>query len=1337
MKKAEKSVSFDSMEAHVRTAKVNSKYTKHPIITYLISIIAIIFFAGDCLLFETCSAESKNQSYDAVLFSSFRDIPGVTADEIAAVEEFQKQGKPFIYGIIPSTEAFLNSEGEVSGYSTLICEWLTTLFGIQFISKRFSWSGLLDGLNDGSVHFTGDLTVNDDRRKTYFMTDVIAQRSIRYFSISDNPLLSEISKSRLPRYLLPEKTTIASDVMYYAAGTFEPVFIHEYDEAYALLKSGEADFLITEGVQEAIFDVYDDVVVKDFFPMIYSPVSLSTQDQKLSPFISVVQKALENGIVRHLNDLYDQGYNEYLKNKLFLRFTEEERAFISEHSVVPFAAEYDNYPISFYSVRSKEWEGICFDVIKEIESLTGLKFFIINDEHTIFSELVGMLESGEASLLTELIPTLDRQGRFLWPENSIMTESSVLVSRLNYRNININRIYSERIGLSKGTAHTEFFTRWFPNHLSTFEFDSQNEAFEALIKGDVDLVMSGYIALLYLTNYQELAGFKTNVMFDNSFVSTFGVNLNQGVLCSIIDKTLELIDTRTISERWRYRTYDYRLRIEQARTPWLIGLIVLSLIVLTLVIILFLRSNFAGKRLEQTVQKRTYELAFQTTTLSTLFDSIPDLIFTKNLELKFLHCNKAFLEHFNRSIDDVVGVTDGHEMGLTKEEAHTYNETDHKVINEKRTIKIEEVIPRFDGSKPLYETIKMPMIMDGEIIGIMGVARDITQRKEMEAAALAASQSKSAFLANMSHEIRTPMNAILGVTEILIQSETISEEVEEGLDKIYRSCDLLLGIINDILDFSKIEAGKLDIMPAQYNVASMINDSIQLNMMRLESKPIKFKLDIEENVPAKLIGDELRIKQILNNLLSNAFKYTDAGKITLSVVSKPLMRNTVTLEFRVRDTGHGMTNEQLGKMFDEYSRFLTGKNISVEGTGLGLAITQRLVSLMYGEIHVDSEFGKGSLFTVKLPQDTVDSEVIGKELADNLSKFRTSYLTQRKRGQITRDPMPYGKVLIVDDVETNLYVAVGLMKLYKLQIDTAMGGQSAIDKIKEGNVYDVIFMDHMMPEIDGVEAMKKIRELGYVNPIVVLTANAVAGQADIFLNYGFDEFISKPIDIRQLNSILERLVRDKYPQEVIEEARRQQEIITNEMNNSHYARIDTMLIDSFLRDAEKALILLENQIKNISFDNSEDNAEILKKFTIAVHGIKSSLWNIGEKELADFALKLEEGGRKSDGEYVKKTAPDFINDLRLLLKKIDLKRGKNIADNDIMDLRERLYAIKEKASGYNRKEVLDIIAGIKNPSIRTKAVLDNIAECAIHSEFEKAESAAAAYAAELSLMEKQ
>jgi len=588
------------------------------------------------------------------------------------------------------------------------------------------------------------------------------------------------------------------------------------------------------------------------------------------------------------------------------------------------------------------------------------------------------------------------------------------------------------------------------------------------------------------------------------------------------------------------------------------------------------------------------------------------------------------------------------------------------------------------------------------------IKRPFEQIEVLKEVAENASKAKSSFLSTMSHEIRTPMNAILGVTEILIQYESLPSEIEEGLGKIYSSCDLLLGIINDILDFSKIEAGKLDIIPALYKTASVINDSIHLNMMRIGSKPIEFELHINEDVPSNIIGDELRIKQILNNLLSNAFKYTEAGRVILTVSSETGKMTDngqdITLLISVRDTGYGMTRAQLDKLFDEYSRFNQAKNSSVEGTGLGLAITRRLISLMGGEIKVESEPDKGTLFEIRLPQTAADSETLGKEVVENLRQFRMNYMTQKKWAQITRDPMPYGSVLVVDDVETNIYVAVGLMRLYRLQIDTAMRGQEAIDKIKNGRVYDIIFMDHMMPEMDGIEAVRQIRSLGYKEPIIALTANAVSGQSEIFLNNGFDDFISKPIDIRQLNLVLNKNVRDKQPREVIEEARLQNQKIsgsdglfeqgdalkekTSNLLNKKIDGLDMVKgLQRYEYDEEffiKVLRTYASSVRLMFESIGNVNADNLAGYRINVHGIKSTSLDICAKKIGENAALLEEAAKNSDMNYINEHNPAFFESIKKFVADID----------DLLVLLDKENP-KPKKDCPDKKELLNLLSACR------------------------------------------
>jgi signal transduction histidine kinase/CheY-like chemotaxis protein len=614
---------------------------------------------------------------------------------------------------------------------------------------------------------------------------------------------------------------------------------------------------------------------------------------------------------------------------------------------------------------------------------------------------------------------------------------------------------------------------------------------------------------------------------------------------------------------------------------------------------------------------------------------------------------------------------------------------------------------------------------------------DITELNSAKEEAIQANKAKSNFLARVSHEIRTPMNAILGITEIQLQNEKFNPDTQEAFEKIYDSGYLLLSIINDILDLSKIEAGKLELVPIKYDVSSLINDTVHLNIMRFENKPIEFSLEVDKKIPLQLFGDELRIKQILNNLLTNAFKYTDSGKVTLSIASERISwedASMTALIFKVKDTGQGMTKEQVDNLFMEYTRFNLEANRETEGTGLGLNITKHLVRLMNGEIFVESEKDKGSMFTVRLPQVTIGSEELGSEMAANLSEFHHSRSKQLERmPQITREYMPYGRVLIVDDVETNLYVAKGLLAPYGLSVETSMNGFDAIDKIRNGAVYDVIYMDHFMPKMDGIETVRNIRSLGYQEPIIALTANALAGQMDMFLANGFDGFISKPIDTRKLNGSLNELIRDKHPSDVVEAARRQKADMVHKYATSVAPQsfASTQIMDIFVGDAERAVLAIETvATKNYRRDND------IQMYITNVHAMKSALANIGEMELSALATKLEQAGRDHNIPLMVEETPVFLAKLRLLIQKNRSEK----ADDDAADkkpeedlhapreyLEAQLQVIQKACTDYDKKAAKDALNSLREKAWprQVREQLEVMVRYLLHSEFEKVAEIAA------------
>jgi signal transduction histidine kinase/DNA-binding response OmpR family regulator len=610
---------------------------------------------------------------------------------------------------------------------------------------------------------------------------------------------------------------------------------------------------------------------------------------------------------------------------------------------------------------------------------------------------------------------------------------------------------------------------------------------------------------------------------------------------------------------------------------------------------------------------------------------------------------------------------------------------------------------------------------------VAGYTRDIREMRKLTLEKEVAEQSSrhmNTFLAKMSHEIRTPMNVIMGITEIHMQNDNYSQETQEAFSIIFNSSHLLLKIINTILDMSKIQAGKMELKPINYDVASIINDTIHLFIMHYENKQINFSVHVDENVPATLFGDDLRIKQILSNLLSNAFKYTDSGEISLSVSIEPKENadNEIILILRVQDTGQGMTEEQLDQLFDEYTRFNQEANHYTEGAGLGMTITRHLVQMMNGNVTINSKPGKGTEFTVRLPQRKVDNNILGKGIFEDVKHFRLGKSFEKiKSAQIIREYMPYGTILIVDDIETNLYVARRLMSLYGLSIETVTSGYDAVEKINEGCVYDIIFMDHFMPDMDGIETVKRIREHGYNRPIVALTANAMIGQAEVFIANGFNGFISKPIDVSQLNTILNKFVRDTHPQEVVEAARRLQARLRNSTVKLEKPVIDQKIINAFVNEAEKTVTVLKKII-----ENDCKRGDDIKNYVIKVHSMKSGLANVNETEISDFAYKLEKAGQNNDRDIILNETPAFINMLNTLILKYKPEKPDEdalplddfeVSAEDAVFLQEKMIEIKKACEMYKISDAKIALESLRQKTWprRINNALEEISVHLLHS----------------------
>ena len=503
-----------------------------------------------------------------------------------------------------------------------------------------------------------------------------------------------------------------------------------------------------------------------------------------------------------------------------------------------------------------------------------------------------------------------------------------------------------------------------------------------------------------------------------------------------------------------------------------------------------------------------------------------------------------------------------------------------------------------------------------------------------------ANQAKSLFLSNMSHEIRTPINAIIGMDEIILRESR--EPAIEGYATDLRGSALhLLGLVNDILDFSKIEAGKMELVPVEYGLGSLLNDLVNMTEIRAKNKNLQFILKADPKLPTVLHGDEVRVKQVAMNILTNAVKYTHQGSVTLSVTFRKLSDKKVVLRFTVKDMGIGIKPEDLPKLGKAFQRIEEARNATIEGTGLGMNITQRLLAMMHSHLEVDSVYGQGSTFAFEVEQDVINWA----ELGDFEQQVRRLVPQETEAALFVA---PTADVLVVDDVEMNIKVFCGLLKRTEIHVDSALSGAVALEMVKK-KAYDMIFLDHRMPEMDGIETLQRMHAMEHVckgKPVIALTANAISGAREEYIAAGFTDYLAKPIDTHKLEQMLKKYLPPEKVQEVTAkdaEAR------------------DTADAES-LPDWLKSQTLLDTKSGLTNCGSPEDYVETLrlfaeaykenaatiqrffdaadwKNYTIRVHALKSSARIIGANELSDLAATLEQAGNAGDAATIQQGTP--------------------------------------------------------------------------------------------------
>ena len=664
--------------------------------------------------------------------------------------------------------------------------------------------------------------------------------------------------------------------------------------------------------------------------------------------------------------------------------------------------------------------------------------------------------------------------------------------------------------------------------------------------------------------------------------------------------------------------------------------------------------------------------------------------------------NNADIADYNKMIDSVTSGSGTMNMLNSKGEDCIISYTPLKSMD---TWFLLAYIPSADlSTNTAVDWLLLGMVTVGLLILLVfNFAVLMVYNKKLSEAAEAANQAnvaKSYFLSTMSHDIRTPMNAILGLNEMVLR-DCRDEEIVAYSESIRTAGKTLLGLINDILDFSKIEAGKMDIINVDYNFVSLLNDLVNMVQGKAADKGLKLNLDIDRNIPMILNGDEIRIKQIITNILSNAVKYTKEGSITFKAGFERIEgdKDSVKLCISVSDTGIGIKKEDLDRLFVAFERIEEKKNRNIEGTGLGMSIAQNFLAMMGSRMEVESEYGKGSTFSFTLVQGVRDWNPIG-NYEETFKRAISERQTYRERFTA-----PYARLLVVDDTPVNLSVFQSLLKRTKVQIDTAGSGDEGIVLYKQKH-YDVIFLDHMMPDKDGIETLKEMKTItdtpNSETPIICLTANAISGIREMYINAGFDDYITKPIDADRLETLLLQYI----PKGKIAPPSDDEEddyFIPDFIFKIDALDVNSGLIHCGSREAYMATL-------KMYFEAAPRNAEEIERYwsvrdikntTIKVHALKSTSRVIGALKLGDFAAQLEKAGDSGDTKTLEKELGELLSQYRELAEELEpLSDIKSTEESDTRpliteeDMKEAYTAILEFCASYDFDSVVNVVESL-------------------------------------------
>jgi signal transduction histidine kinase/CheY-like chemotaxis protein/ABC-type amino acid transport substrate-binding protein len=1054
----------------------------------------------------------------------YQQIPSLDAEERAALEKFQAEKKVLKYGTLISSEAYETLTGSKGGFLINFSNFLSDLLRIPVEHRFYPPEQLLSALESGELDLASEIAGYQGPDRKLFQTEPIYHRLMKIYRLKGRADFDSLSKERPLKLGFLGQSLVVAQVLTATSLPVEVVVFQNYEEAAWETVGGKIDGFFGEAPQAGFLDEFPDLTVEDFFPPIHSPLYLGTAKEENRPIISVVQKFLENGGTEYLSYLYDLSDTEKLRSSfqagldpLALNLI---RNYLLSGGEIRVGAESDDYPISFYNAPLNQFQGIGHDLLAEVSDITGLKFKVVNLPGQTPEDLEKMLEAGDLDFLLKFSAQNSSDQRFLKSDRPYFFDNYALLTTISQPEIQFNQMFYGRIGLVRGDRISETYQQWFPTNRNIIYYRTRDKALEALERNDINFMMGSMNQLLSLTNYRENPGFKAGLIFSHELPSGPAYGVHQDRLKRVMDKAMALVDMDRINDRWHRRMFDYNRKFLNDAIPYVVMFGALLFMAILALVSVNSKNRRLNRELETLVDERTRKLLATEGDLEAerqlfkkILDSCPvsltvtqdgQLVFMTPFAEKFFGLKLGDRQEgwFSDPLELAAATADLEKGEIINWRPMRVNRADGEI----REVLVNSFMSDYYGSPSI-------MTWFTDVTELRNNARELTLARDI---AEDSARAKSEFLANMSHEIRTPMNAILGLTQLTLQTQ-LNDIQRDYLEKTSVAASSLLGIINDILDFSKIEAGKLAMERIEFQLEEVVNNVVNVTLVKVNEKNLELLLSIAPNTPVSLIGDPLRLGQVLNNLLSNAVKFTERGQVDLAVEVMQETHNQVTLRFEVRDSGIGLTEEQIAQLFTAFNQGDTSVTRRYGGTGLGLAISKSLVEMMGGSIWCQGERGQGSTFSFT-------------------ARFGVGDRTLRyaSRQSQLKDIV----VLAVDDYEPVLTVLVDNLKSLGVMALGCTSGLEALKilqaRVSKNSRTDAVILDWKMPIMDGLETADQIRRIlpeDKVPAMIMVTANDCDELVSQAKQHGIMAIVPKPISASAvLNALTEVLKIGLEPQ---------------------------------------------------------------------------------------------------------------------------------------------------------------------------------------------------------------